>query len=141
MGMCSREEYEDGKCFLVVPERLCVGAVYAFACKAPPSREWQACLFPAKIGDVVEGEGEQAPYFVTMSFEEVDRPGVFRKSTLFILNQAGYVRLPAAGSDIEEAYLQHRFEDVDNELRNIEQIKTVQFRVETVPPVVPPASL
>lgn len=137
MGMCSWEDYEDSKAFLVTPDRLCVGAVYAFACRARPSLSWQACRFPARIAEVTKVSSDEVPYVVSMSFANAREPAAGAAADRYLFGPEGLMLLPDDNKGLEEAHLQHRFEKLDDELQSIEDIKTVGFRVETVPFVAP----
>jgi hypothetical protein len=133
MGSYSLEEYEDGKCFIVKPGRLCVEGVYTLAYKLGMSAGSQ--LHIAKVEEVIEVECEDgASHVVCLSLADEYRPTFYRPGEAYLFDQAGFMRISSdRGGLIEEAYLRHRFEDLDNGLVNIKEIKTAPSRVATMP--------
>ena len=136
-GMCSLEEYNRGKQFIVAPERLCAEGIYTFACRARPKLDWQACLFTVKLEGVQRTQDDSNPYLVSLAYEELDAPRRFTQALSYPSDSQGRIA-PFGIRVFEEAYLRHRFDDTDAKLNNIEQLEGVEPpRVATVPFAIP----
>ena len=139
--VCSIEDYDEGKQFIVRPDRLCVGGIYTLAIKPFRQCAQEAYLYTSKLFSVEPQEDTAKPYAVSIIFEDMYRPGVFEGPVPPLPATAEGLIAPQSSRPMifDEAYLRHKFTAIDTEMPGIDEVKTIPFRAVTVPYVLPAA--
>lgn len=132
IGDCSAEVYERGKKFIVIPERLCLDAVYTFAWKASPGQDWQARRLLSRVTEI-EKKKKGAGYNISLDFKDLSPA-----SRRYTFDNSGLVQFKA--EEAEEGYLGHRLGGIEDELDTIARGIELDVEPDETPQAVPVAS-
>lgn len=135
-GYCSRDEYEAGKAFLVLPERLAVDGVYGFVCRAKPSLGWEACRFIVRVEAFLLPQEDQPSYLVDVGFEELGKSGTFGEVKQYHFTPEGFVL--GLNKPYEEAYLRYFTDGTEDEFARVHATAAVPMAMRAVPNLMPP---
>ncbi|HVV67383.1 MAG TPA: hypothetical protein VHB72_04965 [Candidatus Saccharimonadales bacterium] len=136
-GYCSRTDYETGKAFLVLPERLATEGIYGFVCRAKPSLAWEACRFIVRVEAVLPPQKDQESYLVGVGFEELGESGAFGETKQYHFNAEGFAH--GLQEPYEEAYLRYFPDGTEDEFVRVHATASTPMAMGEVPNLVPAA--